>query len=46
MIDIKDIEEEIIWIIGKLYGLIGFLFCVYLYVCCEEYRKLGINFFF
>lgn len=37
---------EIIWIIGELEGLIGFLLCVYLYVCVEEYRKLGKYFFF
>lgn len=45
MIDTKDIEEEITWTIGKSYGPIGFPLCAHLYVCREEYRKSGTNFF-
>lgn len=45
MIDTKDIEEEITWTIGKSYGPIGFPLCAHLYVCREEYRNSGTNFF-
>lgn len=45
LIDTKDIGEEITWKIGKSYGPIGFPLCAHLYVCREEYRKSGTNFF-
>lgn len=42
-IEIKHIGEEITWNVEK--GPIGFPLCAHLYVCQEEYRKLGTHFF-
>lgn len=45
MIEIENIGEEITWKIGESDGPIGFPLCAHLYVCREEYRKSGKDFF-
>lgn len=44
-VEIKNTGEEITWGIGDSDGPIGFPLCAHLYVCREEYRISGINFF-